>query len=354
MSGPGAGAGTSDEFAGKVVLVTGGGKGVGRAIVREFTARGAHVVINYFHSARSARATQQEVEAAGGSCELIRGSVAKPDDVTAMFDAVRQRAGRLDVLVNNAARGVLAPANTLTDVTWQKVFDVNVHGARRCAWAALPLLAETGGSVVNVSSIGAGMVIANYTVVGVSKAALEALSRYLAVEFAPYGVRVNVASSGFLDSPTATRFPGSDTLRANNVVSTPLGRLGTEQELAGLVAVLASPRTGWVTGQVVLADGGISLGNALFRPDPPRPATARPPRPPGPGEKIPAADRTPSRGPRTPARRPDARGTTSTSSTTPPGAMTTPPGPSANGTVAEGAPPVDPAGPRPQDVTGTP
>ncbi|MEU4526370.1 SDR family oxidoreductase [Amycolatopsis sp. NPDC024027] len=264
--------GTAGEFAGRVVLVTGGGKGVGRAIVREFAAAGAHVLINYFHSAEAARRTLEEVVAAGGSGDVIRASVARTGDVTAMMDRVREQAGRLDVLVNNAARGVLAPAGTLSDLEWQKVFDVNVHGARRCAWAALPLLAGTGGVVVNVSSIGAGMVVDNYATVGVSKAALEALSRYLAVEFARHGVRVNVASAGLLDNPTADLFPGGAALRDTCGANAPLGRLGTEAELARLVTVLASPRMSWVTGQSVLADGGLSLGHAMLRPGPPAPA----------------------------------------------------------------------------------
>ncbi len=255
-----------DEFAGKVVLVTGGGKGVGRAIAREFASLGAHVVINYFHSEQAARRTAAEIADAGGSSDLIRASVAKADEVTAMFETVRERAGRLDVLVNNAARGVLAPAGSLTDVEWLKVFEVNVHGARRCARAALPLLAETGGSMVNVSSIGAGMVVDNYAAIGVGKAALEALSRYLAVECAPYGVRVNVASAGLLDNPTADQFPDSAALREVSTASAPLGRLGTEEELARLVTALASPRLSWVTGQSVLADGGLSLGHAMLRP----------------------------------------------------------------------------------------
>ncbi|MEV6823367.1 SDR family oxidoreductase [Amycolatopsis sp. NPDC051102] len=266
-----------NEFAGKVVLVTGGGKGVGRAIAQEFASLGAHVVVNYFHSVQMARRTAAEIAEAGGSSDLIRASVAKADDVAAMFATVRERAGRLDVLVNNAARGVLASAESLTDAEWLKVFDVNVHGARRCARAALPLLAETGGSVVNVSSIGAGMVIDNYAVVGVGKAALEALSRYLAVEFAPHGVRVNVASAGLLDNPTADLFPGSAALRETCAASAPLGRLGTEEELARLVTALASPRLSWVTGQSVLADGGLTLGHAMLRPNTPAGAPSEPP-----------------------------------------------------------------------------
>ncbi|MEU3624900.1 hypothetical protein BS329_01690 [Amycolatopsis coloradensis] len=266
-----------NEFAGKVVLVTGGGKGVGRAIAREFASLGAHVVVNYFHSEQAARRVAAEIAEAGGSSELIRASVAKAADVTAMFETVRERSGRLDVLVNNAARGVLAAADSLTDAEWLKVFDVNVHGARRCARAALPLLAETGGSVVNVSSIGAGMVVDNYAAIGVGKAALEALSRYLAVEFAASGVRVNVASAGLLDNPTAELFPGNAALRETSVASAPLGRLGTEEELARLVTALASPRMSWVTGQSVLADGGLSLGHAMLRPNSPAGAASDPP-----------------------------------------------------------------------------
>ncbi len=259
---------SAGEFDGKVVLVTGGARGVGRAIVREFASLGAHVVVNYFHSEQAAREVREETAAAGGSCEVFRASVAKDDDVTTMFDAVRKRHGRLDVLVNNAARGVLAPTTTLTELDWRKIFDVNVHGARRCAFSALPLLSEAGGAVVNVSSIGAWTVMANYTAVGVSKAALEALSRYLAVEFAPRNVRVNVASAGPLDNTTADLFPGASGLRENCAVSTPMGRLGTEEELARLVVALASPGLSWVTGQKLMADGGLSLGHALLRPTP--------------------------------------------------------------------------------------
>ncbi|QTR03089.1 SDR family oxidoreductase, partial [Saccharothrix algeriensis] len=284
------------EFEGKVVLVTGGAKRVGRAVVHEFAALGAHVVVNYFHSEQAAHRTREEVLAAGGSCELLRASITKPDDVGAMFDAVRERHGALDVLVNNAARGVFVPTPALTELDWQKVFDVNVHGARRCALAALPLLAEVGGAVVNVSSIGTDVVMENYTAVAASKGALEVLSRYLAVEFASSGVRVNVASAGLLDNPTAELFPGAAGVRARSAASTPLGRLGTEEELARLVVVLASPRLGWVTGRTLLADGGLSLGHALLRPDPPgarvpaaRAADTPPPPPPHPNPPPPGA-----------------------------------------------------------------
>ncbi len=266
------------DFTGKIVLVTGGGKGVGRAIVHEFARHGAHVLINYFHSQPAAEATLAEVLAEGGSAELIRATVAKQDSVDSMFTAIRDRHGRLDVLVNNAARGVLAAADTVTDQDWTKVFEVNVHGARRCSWAALPLLPSGTGTIVNVSSIGAGMVLDNYAAVGVSKAALEALTRYLAVEFGPRAVRVNVASAGLLDNPTARLFPAADSFASTCVASAPLGRLGTEQELARLVTFLASPQSSWITGQTLLADGGLSLGHAMLRGDH-RPTAAKPAEP---------------------------------------------------------------------------
>jgi NAD(P)-dependent dehydrogenase (short-subunit alcohol dehydrogenase family)/3-oxoacyl-(acyl-carrier-protein) synthase len=253
------------EFAGKVVLVTGGTKGVGRAVSLEFARRGAHVIVNWFHDRAAALDTVAQIVAAGGTAEEVRASVAKPDDPAAMFQRVAGRHGRLDVLVNSAARGTFVPSARLTERDWQKSFELNVHGPRRCARAALPLLSGTRGTVVNVSSIGARLTIDNYSVVGVAKAAVEALTRYLAAEFAPYGVRVNAASAGMLDTSTIALFPDSDRLCSAITAATPLGRLGTGEELARLVVFLASAESGWITGQTVLADGGLSLGHAMLR-----------------------------------------------------------------------------------------
>ncbi|MEV4312102.1 SDR family oxidoreductase [Actinocrispum sp. NPDC049592] len=244
-------------FAGRVVLVTGGVRGLGRAICQAFAARGAHVVANYFHSRDEARDLD---------CELVRASVADRDQVGAMFDEIAQRHGRLDVLVNNAASGALLPLSEVDDSHWQRAFDTNVRGSLWCAQRAAGLMGP-GSAIVNVSSIGSDLVISDYASVGTTKAAVESLTRYLAVEFAPRGIRVNTASGGLLDNPVAGMFPDADRLAGRVKEATPLGhRLGTEAELAELVVFLASPNASWITGQTVVADGGLSLGAMLLSP----------------------------------------------------------------------------------------
>ncbi|MEU6642084.1 SDR family NAD(P)-dependent oxidoreductase [Saccharomonospora sp. NPDC046836] len=135
------------QFRGKTVLVTGCGRGVGRTIARLFAARGAHVIVNYFHSTDAAMATVAEIAAAGGSAEAVRASVAKPEQVRRLFAEVAERHGGLDVLVNNAARGVFTTLDEAADEDWARVLDTNLHGARWCGTAALPLLRGRADSI---------------------------------------------------------------------------------------------------------------------------------------------------------------------------------------------------------------
>ncbi|MBT2385294.1 SDR family oxidoreductase [Streptomyces sp. ISL-11] len=257
------------DLTGRTALVTGGGKGVGAAISRTLARRGAHVVVNYFHSPSAAESTVEAIRAFGGSARSARASVAKPEQVTSLIEDIGTREGGLDILVNNAARGVLTSSEKLTERDWELAFATNVHGARACALRAAPLLAAgNGAAIVNVSSIGAGLAMDNYMLVGVCKAALEALTRYLAADLGPQGVRVNTASAGLLGNATADLFPGAQALRHTCTTATPLGRLGTEEDLAQLVAFLASPQAGWISGQSYLADGGLSVGRAMLTPGP--------------------------------------------------------------------------------------
>ncbi|MGW2188053.1 SDR family oxidoreductase [Streptomyces sp. NPDC001719] len=263
------------EFNGKIVLVTGGGRGVGGAVSQRFAALGAHVIINYFHGQDQAAACLEEISAAGGSAELLRASVARRRSVEDMFARIRERHGGLDVLVNNAAYGVVAPTSAVSDRAWNQIFDTNLHGARWCSLGAAALMeAHGGGAIVNMSSIGSQLTVFHYTAIGVSKAALEALTRYLAVEFAPLNIRVNAASSGLVDNHVAALWPGD----AKDVISAsaPLGGLATEGDLANIVTYLASPGSRWITGQTVVADGGLSLGSAMVSPPRPSPALNAP------------------------------------------------------------------------------
>ncbi|ANN15988.1 fatty-acid synthase [Amycolatopsis orientalis] len=253
------------DFHGKICLVTGGSKGQGRAISHELAGRGAHVIVNWFHDRDAAEETVEAIVSAGGSAEGLRASVAKAESVDAMFAEIGQRHGRLDVLVNNAARGVFEPPEVLTERDWERAIDTNVHGPRRCSRAAFPLMREHGGAIVNLGSIGTSVVIDNYLCPAVCKGALEQLTRYLAVEFGPYGIRVNMASAGMLESRTVELFPDSEKVLEATVAGTPLNRLGTFDENAKLVAFLASDQSSWMTGEEVVNDGGLRLGGALIR-----------------------------------------------------------------------------------------
>lgn len=268
---------TGGPLQGRVALVTGGAGSVGERITRSLATAGATVLINCFHSYDAAKALAAELVTAGHRAEVLRASVAKPAQVARMFEQVEQTHGRLDILVNNAAAGTFVGLADMTEEHLDQAFATNVKGALWCARAARPLLARAdGGCVVNVSSIGASHAPANYLAVGVSKAALEALTRYLAAEFAADGIRVNTASAALIDNEVGRLFPGADSVAAKTSAATPLGRLGTPDDLAGAVMMLVSPQSRWVTGQTVLADGGLSLLRDAMAPDTTAPTTAAP------------------------------------------------------------------------------
>ncbi|MFI0168607.1 SDR family oxidoreductase [Streptomyces sp. NPDC017095] len=259
------------QLKGKLALVTGGARNVGRAVARELALRGAHVLVNYFHSHEEAGALRDELRALGAEVDLIRGSVARQDQVDRMFAQIDEQFGYLDILVNNAANGALVPLDEITDAHLDKAIDTNYKGSLRCARAAAPLMARRGGgSIIQLSALGSSqMVMANYLACAPAKAAAEATTRYLAVEFAPLGIRVNTASAAMLTSEVADQFPHAAEMQRTIREATPFGRLGRPEEFAAVVAFLASDDASWITGQVVLADGGLSLGAALMSPRPP-------------------------------------------------------------------------------------
>jgi NAD(P)-dependent dehydrogenase (short-subunit alcohol dehydrogenase family) len=266
------------DLTGKIALVTGGARNVGKAIAATLADRGAHVLVNYFHSHEQAKQTQRELRARGARVDLLRASVARPEQVDRMFAEIEQRFGRLDILVNNAADGALVPGPEVTDAHLDKALDTNLKGGLRCARAAVPLMRRAGGgSIVNISALGGSqLVMANYLACAPAKAAVEAAARYLAVELAPFGIRVNTASAAMLVSEVADAFPDAEAMQAAIAAGTPLGRLGTPEEFAEVVAFLACDRARWITGQVVLADGGLSLGAPLLAPAATTPAATAP------------------------------------------------------------------------------
>jgi NAD(P)-dependent dehydrogenase (short-subunit alcohol dehydrogenase family)/3-oxoacyl-(acyl-carrier-protein) synthase len=282
----------ANDLNGKLVLVTGGAKGVGKAIASRFAARGAHVIINFFHSLDDSKRTAVELRALGAMVDVIRASVARKDQVERMFDEIEAKFGRLDILVNNAASGALISVDDVAEEHFDRALDTNLKGAFWCSRRAAELMTRGGGgAIVNLSSVGAKLVPANYVVVGTSKAALESLTRYLAVAYAPSNIRVNTASATLIDGDIAGQFPDPENTRRSSISATPLHRLATANDMADLVVFLASDAARWITGQTVLADGGLSLCSEGLSPRPEWAAKALKAVPP------PVLDRNPDRAP---------------------------------------------------------
>jgi enoyl-[acyl-carrier protein] reductase III len=251
---------SQDELKGKLALITGGGRGIGRAIALELARRGADVLINYVRHPDDARQAADAARELGVKAEIVRGNVADEAHVQRMFDEIRERFGYLDILVNNSASGVNRPATELTAHHWDWTLNVNARGAFLCARAALPLMQLRGGGVVvSMSSLGANRVMKDYFLVGVSKAALEAVTRYLSVEFAPHGIRVNAVSGGLVETDALKSFGWGTQVIDDTIRRTPAGRMVEPEDLAQVVAFLCTPGAAMIRGQTIVVDGGFSL-----------------------------------------------------------------------------------------------
>jgi enoyl-[acyl-carrier protein] reductase III len=250
----------SGGFDGKLALITGGGRGIGRAIALELARRGADVLINYVRHPEAAQNVADEVRALGRAAATLRANVADEAHVERMFGEVGERFGYLDFLINNSASGVNRPIVELTPHHWDWTLNVNARGAWLCARAALPLMqARQGGAVVSISSLGGSRVMRDYFLVGVSKAALEAVTRYLAVELAPHGVRVNAVSGGLVETDALRSFPWGPEVIDRTLTRTPAGRMVEPEDVARAVAFLCSDQSTMIRGQTLVVDGGFSL-----------------------------------------------------------------------------------------------
>jgi enoyl-[acyl-carrier protein] reductase III len=251
----------SGDLSGKLALITGGGRGIGRAIAFELARRGADVLVNYVRHPDAARNVADEIQRrTGRQADTLRANIADEAGVDKMFTEVGERFGYLDILVNNSASGVNRPLAELTPHHWDWTLNVNARGAWRCAMRALPLMqSRGGGAVVSISSLGGSRVMRDYFLVGVSKAALEAVTRYLAVELAPHGVRVNAVSGGLVDTDALKSFPWGPDVIAQTVARTPAGRMVEPEDLARAVAFLCSDDAAMIRGQTLIVDGGFSL-----------------------------------------------------------------------------------------------
>jgi enoyl-[acyl-carrier protein] reductase III len=242
------------SFAGASVLVTGGSRGIGRAIALRFAALGAaRVAIGYLRNDTAAEATAEELRAAGAEPVLVRGNVSS-ERVAAEVTAL----GPLDAVVHNAATGVIRPALETEDRHWDWTLAANARALLSLARATVPAMAA-GSSIVAISSLGSTRVLENYVLVGTSKAALESVVRYLAVELAPRGIRVNAVSAGVVETGALEHFPNREEMLEAGRTRTPAGRLVTPDDVAAAVTFLCSPDAEMIRGHTLIVDGGYSL-----------------------------------------------------------------------------------------------
>ena len=246
------------DFSDKVALITGGSRGIGRAIALKLAENNMDVIVNYVRHKKDAQATADLVEKTGRKCLLVKANVAKEEDVEKMFDQIRDEFGHLDVLVSNAASGVLKPAMELTQRHWNWAMDINARALLTLVQKGVPLMGN-GGRVLAVSSLGAIRAIENYTTVGASKAALESLVRHLAVELGPKGINVNTISAGAVDTDALKHFPNREQILGNSMERTPLGRLTTPDDVADVALFLCSDLSKMIQGQVITVDGGYAI-----------------------------------------------------------------------------------------------
>jgi enoyl-[acyl-carrier protein] reductase III len=249
-------------FTGKIALVTGSGRGIGRAIALHFAVLGADVVVNYVHNQAPAENTATQIRAMGRRALVVRANVGKPEDIERLFAEIETIFAGLDFLINNAAIGFNRPAMQQKVLGWDGTMNVNARAALFCAQKAVPMMEKHGGgAIVNISSPGSMRVLPDYVSVGASKAALEALTRYLAVELASKNIIVNAVAPGIVATDALQHFSAaSDPQLFQRVIDhTPAARMVEPQDVAQVVAFLCTPAAFMIRGQVIVMDGGYTL-----------------------------------------------------------------------------------------------
>jgi 3-oxoacyl-[acyl-carrier protein] reductase len=245
------------KLSGKVAIVTGASKGIGAAIAKSLAAEGASVVVNYASSKEGAGKVVEAIKAAGGKAIAVKGDVSKAADARAVVDEAIKTFGHLDVLVNNAGVYEMKPLEEITEEHFHKTFDINVLGLLLVSKEAAKHL-QKGGSIINIGSGVTRLTPPGSAVYTATKGAVDAITGVLSRELGPKGIRVNSVNPGMVETEgTHTAgFIGSS-FQDWAVSGTPLGRIGQPQDIAGVVTFLATDDSGWLTGQVLLASGGM-------------------------------------------------------------------------------------------------
>lgn len=251
------------NFSEKIALITGSGRGIGKAIALHFARLGADIVVNYFRNRAPGQATVDEIRALGRRAWLVKADIGDISGLEHLFAEVDHQVGGLDFLICNAASGYNRPAMAQKPKGWDWTMNINARSLLFAAQHAVPLMEKRGGgAIVSISSQGSTRVLPDYVVVGASKAALEAVTRYLAVELSPRNIVVNAISPGMVLTDALKHFNvlrEDDHIVDRTTALTPAGRLVTPEDVAGIAAFLCSPAASMIRGQVIIVDGGFAL-----------------------------------------------------------------------------------------------
>ena len=248
----------SQKLAGKVAVVTGASKGIGAGIAKQLAAEGAAVVVNYSSSKAGADKVVAEIKADGGNAMAVQANVAKKADIEKLIAETKEAFGPVDILVNNAGIYEFAPLEQITEEHFRRQFDLNVLGLLLTTQAALKNFNPAGGSIINLSSVVSTLAFPNASVYSGTKGAVDAITRSLASELGPRGIRVNAIRPGMVETE-GTHAAGIENSEMQSQVraQTPLGRLGKPVDIAGTVGFLASADSSWITGETFIIAGGL-------------------------------------------------------------------------------------------------
>jgi enoyl-[acyl-carrier protein] reductase III len=248
----------TESLTGKIALITGGSRGLGRAIAFKLAKSGCDVAILYHNSHEEAEAVCNTIRGFGRKALAIQADVSDPGSVSEAFVTLCQQFDRLDIVISNAAIGVLKPAMELTQKHWRRCLETNALALNSLAQHAVPMMPK-GGRIIAMSSLGSVRAIPHYAFIGASKAALEALARSLAQELGQRGITVNVVSAGVVDTDALKYFPNREQLLAEYARRTPAGPTLTPEDVAGAVFLLCQPEAAMITGHTLVVDGGYCI-----------------------------------------------------------------------------------------------
>ena len=250
------------DLSGRVALVTGGSRGIGRACAVRLAEAGADVIVNYVTSRSAADEVAAEVEAFGRTAAVVKADVTHREDVDSMVQFVKQEFGKLDIVVSNAATGGFRPLLATTDRNFEAAMNTNVRPLIYLVQATVPLLlkSEVRAKVVAMSSHGSHMALPMYGTIGASKAALEALTRHFALELGDRGINFNIVKAGLVDTDSTRRIPNADEVFAGRIYKSMVGdRMLTARDVADVVLYLSSPLSDLVQGETITVDGGSAI-----------------------------------------------------------------------------------------------